>query len=80
MSDKNGAATAVLMIGDSRAEVHYHRSKDGQIVVDRIYNIDHGIPIKCTTSGGYGAGSTFPEMAQQCAALIEAEALAAAAA
>jgi len=79
MSDKSEAATAVLMIGDSRAEVHY-RNKDGQIVVDRIFNIDHGIPIKCTTSGGYGAGSTFPEMAQQCAALIEAEALAAAAA
>jgi hypothetical protein len=35
MSGKSGAAIAVLMIGDNRAEVHYHRD-GGKIIVERI--------------------------------------------
>ena len=58
--------TAVLKIGDNSAEVHYHRGLDGKPIVDRIVNLDYGIPIQCTTDGGIA----FKELADACAALI----------
>ena len=60
--------TAVLRVGGNRAEIRYHL-KDGRVVVDGIFNLDHGVPIQCTTP----MGSAFNEVAAECAKLVESD-------
>jgi hypothetical protein len=56
-----------IKVGDNRAEAHFHFDKDGKVVVDRIFNLDHGIPIHCATK----EGSAFDTVAAAYAAIIE---------
>jgi hypothetical protein len=58
---------AILKVGDCRAEVHFHRDHRGAVVVERMINLDHGIPINVTTQ----AGTAFDILAAACAACIE---------
>jgi hypothetical protein len=48
--------TTRLRIADSRAEVQYHLDADGEVVVGRIVNLDHGNPINVTTIAGGAFG------------------------
>lgn len=52
-----------IKVAESRVEVHFHRSAKGEIVVDRVVNLDHGFLIECTTP----EGSAFDTLAADCA-------------
>jgi hypothetical protein len=47
---------ATLKVGGSNAEVYFHRGPRGEVVVERIINIDCGIPIQCTLVEGSSGG------------------------
>jgi hypothetical protein len=65
---------AALKVANSNAEVYFHRGPRGEVVVERIINIDCGIPIQCTTVEG-SPSMIWPEA---CATVIQSEQLKAA--